>query len=63
MEEQAAEPEAWRLVDCERLPRCPCGHVARFAACGLCENHYAENAERYHGRDQLVKTLVTEGVR
>jgi hypothetical protein len=43
--------------DCDRLPRCQCGRAIRFAGCGRCEDCFAVDTERYHGNDQLAKTV------
>jgi hypothetical protein len=34
-----------------------CGEVVRYACGSLCDDCYARKAARYHGNDQLIKTL------
>jgi hypothetical protein len=45
--------------DCD-LPRCHCGQAIRFAGCNRCEDCVAADSARFHGNDQLVKTLIQQ---
>jgi hypothetical protein len=36
----------------------PCIGLVKYACGSLCEDCYADAAAKYHGRDQLVKTMT-----
>lgn len=47
-------PDASPDVCRDHLPQCKCGQRVRYASGGLCEDCFADNAERYTGKDQAA---------
>lgn len=56
--ESAVLPMPVADSECGHLPQCGCGNVSRYACGSQCEDCFAVESAKFHGNDQLVKTMI-----